>query len=100
MSHPSQKRPRSRTLKAVHAAILEDIVAPSFVTGRNMRCTVEGRRFENVLLDPLDKDVMEPRLEAMSACYKKLTTHTLHFDFSKPNNFQKKKMEAAKATKK
>merc|ERR1719150_40821 len=34
VTHPSQKRPRSRTLKAVHAAILNDVVVPSSIVGR------------------------------------------------------------------
>merc|ERR1740120_114311 len=56
VSHASQKRPRSRTLKAVH----------------------------NAFLDPLDREVMEPRLDSLSHAYAKLTTHTVHFEFSKP----------------
>ena len=47
----------------------------------------------------MDKDLMEGRLEAMTHCYKKLTTHSIHFEFSKPTVFQQKKMEAAKKPK-
>ncbi len=94
--HATQKRPRSRTLKAVHKAILDDIVAPSFVTGRQTRVSVEGKRTEKIFLDPLDREVMEPRLEALSHAYAKLTTHTIVFEFSKPTAFQSKKLEAQK----
>merc|ERR1740116_500425 len=66
VSHASQKRPRSRTLKAVHNAILDDICAPSSVTGRQIRMTAEGRKIEKVFLDPLDREVMEPRLDSLS----------------------------------
>merc|ERR1740121_1420015 len=71
VSHASQKRPRSRTLKAVH----------------------------NAILDPLDREVMEPRLDSLSHAYAKLTTHTVHFEFSKPTAFQQKKLEAQRQKK-
>ena len=96
ITHASQKRPRSRTLKAVHAAILEDIVAPSFVTGRQTRVAVDGHRTEKVFLHPLDREMMEPRLEAMTAAYQKLTTHHVHFEFSKLTAFQQAKIEKDK----
>jgi len=99
ISHPSQKRPRSRTLKAVHSALLEDIVAPSSITGRTTRVSLEGKQHEKVFLDPLDRDLMEPRLEAMSDAYSKLTTHKIHFEFSKPTFFQKKKIDLLKQRK-
>merc|ERR1740121_334496 len=99
VSHASQKRPRSRTLKAVHNAILDDICAPSSVTGRQIRMTAEGRKIEKVFLDPLDREVMEPRLDSLSHAYAKLTTHTVHFEFSKPTAFQQKKLEAQRQKK-
>jgi hypothetical protein len=85
--HASQKRPRSRTLKAVHQALLDDIVAPSAITGRTVRVATSGKRTEKIFLDPLDRELMEPRLEAMSHAYAKLTTHNVVFDFSKPTAF-------------
>ncbi len=97
--HASQKRPRSRTLKAVHASTLEDVVTPSHINGRTTRVSTEGKRHESVFLDPLDKDRMAPRLEAMANAYKKLTTHTVHFEFAKLTSFQRKKLEQAKKTK-
>jgi len=54
--HPSQMRPRSRTLKAVHAAILEDIVTPTGILGRTTKITKDSGRKERVFLDPLDKE--------------------------------------------
>jgi len=69
IDHPSQKRPRSRTLKAVHNAILDDIVSPSAVTGRQIRVSIEGKSTERIFLDPLDRDIIEPRLEALAAAY-------------------------------
>jgi len=98
--HASQKRPRSRTLKAVHRAILDDIVAPSGVTGRQIRCTVEGRQLEKVFLDPLDRELMEPRLASLTHAYAALTTHTVAFEFSRPTAFQQKKLEQQRQSKK
>merc|ERR1712032_138240 len=104
VSHASQKRPRSRTLKAVHRAILDDIIMPSGVTGRQTKVTMEGRQIEKVFLDPMDRELMEARLDALSHAYQKLTTHTLHFEFSKPTKFQisklEKKADASKGTRK
>lgn len=86
-------RPRSRTLKAVHAAILEDIVTPSGIYGRSTRISRDAGRKEKVFLDPLDKDAVDEKLEAFSHAYQKLTTHKVHFEYAKPTLFQKKKLE-------
>jgi small subunit ribosomal protein S7e len=43
-----QKRPRSRTLKAVHDAILEDLVYPTEITGKRLRQNVDGSKLIKV----------------------------------------------------
>ena len=93
ISHPSQKRPRSRTLKAVHAAILNDIVTPSSIVGRRTRVSQQTGITHTVYLDPLDKMLVEDKLGAMSDAYASLTTHRVQFEFAKPTSFQKKKLE-------
>ena len=85
-------RPRSRTLKAVHAAILEDIVTPSGIYGRTTKISRDAGRKEKVFLDPLDKELVDEKLEAFSHAYQKLTTHKVYFEYSKPTSFQKKKL--------
>ena len=55
---------------------------------------VDGSRHMKILIDPLDKERMEDRLDAMSEIYKKLTTKRVAFDFAKPNSFVKKVIEA------
>lgn len=43
-SRAKQPRPRSRTLKAVHEAILEDLVYPTEITGKRTRQSTDGNR--------------------------------------------------------
>ena len=93
ISHPSQKRPRSRTLKAVHQAVLNDVVVPSSIVGRRTRVAAGRRPVETVYLDPLDRDLVEDKLDAMASAYFNLTTHHITLEFAKPTNFQKKKLE-------
>ena len=88
--HPSQMRPRSRCLTTVHKEILNDVVFPSTITGRSMRITADGRKHQKVLLDPLDKDIIENKIDAIVHCYHKLTTHKIALGFSKPSVFQQK----------
>ena len=97
ITHASQKRPRSRTLKAVHAATLHDIVVPSSIVGRRARISPQTGHTEQVFLDPLDKMLVEDKIEAMADAYKKLTTHKVTIEFAKPTAFQKKKLEKLNA---
>merc|ERR1712232_954002 len=89
-SHPSQMRPRSRCLTVVHKEILNDVVFPSTITARSMRIAADGRKHQKVLLDPLDKDIIEGKIDAIIHCYHKLTTHKIALGFSKPSIFQQK----------
>ena len=50
-----------------------------------------------LFLDPLDKEKVENKLDAMAAIYNKITTQKISIDFSKPSSFQKKVLEAKKA---
>ena len=97
--HPSQMRPRSRTLTAVHEAVLADLCFPSNISGKSLRVSLEGKRQQKVFLDPLDKQLMQDKLDAITHCYQKLTTHKITLGFSKPSVFQQKQidMKAGKA---
>eukprot|EP01121_Diplochlamys_sp_Union-15-3_P012708 TRINITY_DN384_c0_g1_i2.p1 TRINITY_DN384_c0_g1~~TRINITY_DN384_c0_g1_i2.p1 ORF type:complete len:195 (+),score=35.54 TRINITY_DN384_c0_g1_i2:86-670(+) len=79
-----QKRPRSRTIKAVHDAILDDIVYPSTIVGKRTRVRLDGTKIIKVLLDPKEnKDhEMEGKLDTYSAIYKRLTGKRAEFLFA------------------
>jgi len=77
----SQKRPHSRTLTAVHDALLEDIVYPSEITDRRVRVRVDGNRSQRVTLDSRGKSAIEHKLETLTGVYKRLTGKDVVFQF-------------------
>ncbi|XP_045338017.1 40S ribosomal protein S7-like, partial [Leopardus geoffroyi] len=75
-----QKRPRSRTLTAVHDAILEDLVFPSEIMGKRIRAKLDSSRLIKVHLDKAQNNV-EHKVETFSGVYKKLTGKDVNFEF-------------------
>ncbi|XP_032170497.1 40S ribosomal protein S7-like [Mustela erminea] len=51
-----QKRPRSLTLTAVHAMILEDLVFPSKIVDKRIRVKLDGSRIIKVHLDKAQQE--------------------------------------------
>merc|ERR1712071_686072 len=58
-----QKRPRSRTLQAVHTAILDDLVYPAEIVGKTQQTNIEHKT------------------DTFASVYKKLTGKEVNFEF-------------------
>ncbi|XP_057165353.1 40S ribosomal protein S7 isoform X1 [Ursus arctos] len=68
-----QKRPRSRTLTAVHDAILEDLVFPSEIVGKRIRVKLDGSRLIKVHLDKAQQNNVEHKVGGWLHCGRLLT---------------------------
>jgi len=76
-----QRRPRSRTLTAVHDALLDDVLFPFDILGRRTRVKVNGSKLFKVLLDPKDREVLQDKAETLAAVYRTLTNKEVVFEF-------------------
>lgn len=76
-----QKRPRSRTLTAVHEAYLDDVVYPTDIVGKRVRYRPDQSRLLQVHLDPKDKQNVEARVDTYAVVYKHLTGKEVVFEF-------------------
>merc|ERR1712144_189039 len=76
-----QKRPVSRTLTAVHNAVLDELVYPAEITGKRLRYKVDGSKQLKVYLDKKDQSTMVDKLDTFCAVYGKLTGKETVFTF-------------------
>lgn len=77
----SRARPRSRTLTAVHASLLDDLVYPTEIVGKRQRYRLDGSRLLKVFLDAKDKNTTEYKLDAFAGAYKKMTGKEVSFEY-------------------
>lgn len=80
-SSQTQKRPRSRTLTAVHESILTDLVYPVEIVGKRLRTKEDGSKLLKVILDEKEKGGVDHRLDTYSEVYKRLTGRVVNFEF-------------------
>ena len=76
-----QKRPRSRTLTAVHDAILTDLVYPVEIVGKRLRTKEDNSKLLKVILDEKERGGVDYRLDTYSEVYRRLTGRTVTFEF-------------------
>eukprot|EP00116_Pleurobrachia_bachei_P010697 sb/3470959/ len=76
-----QKRPRSRTLTAVHDSILDDLVFPAEITGKRKRVKLDGSQLLKVHLEKSAQINTETKVDTFMAVYKKLTGKDVVFEY-------------------
>lgn len=77
----TQKRPHSRTLTAVHDAILSDVVYPVEIVGKRTRTREDGSKVLKVVLDEKERGGVDYRLDTYAEVYRKLTGKGVGFEF-------------------
>ncbi|RXK35954.1 30S small subunit ribosomal protein S7e [Tremella mesenterica] len=80
VSAQKQKRPRSRTLTAVHEKMLEEMVWPSEITGKRTRVAQDGSKLIRVYLDPKEQNLLEYKLDTFSSVYRVLAGKDVTFE--------------------
>ncbi|CAN6283038.1 unnamed protein product [Urochloa humidicola] len=74
-------RPRTRTLTAVHDAMLEDVVYPAEIVGKRVRYHLDGSKIMKIFLDPKERNNTEYKLETFSAVYRRLCGKDVVYEY-------------------
>jgi len=77
--------PRDRTLSKIYENNLEDVLYPSTIIGLRTRFPKGNSRVFKVQVDPLDKELIEYKSQAVSAAYKQMTGRNLVIEFPQQN---------------
>eukprot|EP01124_Arcella_intermedia_P028002 TRINITY_DN55_c0_g1_i1.p1 TRINITY_DN55_c0_g1~~TRINITY_DN55_c0_g1_i1.p1 ORF type:complete len:196 (+),score=43.80 TRINITY_DN55_c0_g1_i1:69-656(+) len=77
----SQKRPYSRTLTAVHEALLNDLIYPAEIVDRRVRVRMDGSKSQRVALDSREEANLEHKLDTFQGVYRALTGKDVAFSF-------------------
>ncbi|XP_010558559.1 PREDICTED: 40S ribosomal protein S7-3-like [Tarenaya hassleriana] len=75
------QRPRTRTLTAVHEAMLEDVAYPAEIVGKRIRFRLDGSKVQKIFLDAKERNNTEYKLETMMGVYRKLTGKDVVFEY-------------------
>uniref|UniRef100_A0AC34RDR5 40S ribosomal protein S7 n=1 Tax=Panagrolaimus sp. JU765 TaxID=591449 RepID=A0AC34RDR5_9BILA len=78
------RRPYSRTLTAVHEAILDDLVYPAEIVGKRIRYKLDGKQLIKAHLDKAQQTNVEHKVDTFSSLYKYLTGKAVTFEFPEP----------------
>ncbi|KAF9597575.1 hypothetical protein IFM89_019943 [Coptis chinensis] len=74
-------RPRSRTLTAVHDAMLEYVVYPAEIIGKRIKYHSDGSKIMKVYLDSKERNNTENKLETFAGVYRKLSGKDVVFEY-------------------
>lgn len=80
-------RPNSRTLTAVHASILDQLLLPASIIGFRTRVRLDGTTFSKVVLDKSEQHFLEDRVGAIKAAYRKLSNKDIEIEFQKESTY-------------
>lgn len=62
-------------------AILEDLVFPTEIVGKRIRCKTDGTKELKVYLDHKEMNTVDTKLDVFSDVYKQLTNKEVVFEF-------------------
>lgn len=83
----TQQRSNSRTLTAVYASILDELLLPGIIIGHRTRVRLDGTSYQKITLDKSEQHFLEERVDAIRGAYKKLANRDIEIDFQKEATF-------------